>query len=369
MIDEQLFIDRIRAKAPAGLPVVPGSYPVTSFGDVNRARVLTVGINPSSSEFMLSGGKGLLPEGKKRFIDSSVLGIPSDTALDENEARVVLQGNQNYFKTGNHYKWFDEMEKWVLNPLGFSYFDGTAAHVDVLQWATHPVWSGIEDDVFNSEIINPDVTLLAAILSQRTYDFVLINGKTVYAFFRDRKLFHLDVEEKVEFGGKKRDFRIGHVGASPMLQWSVNVPHYASGFETRSELAAFLKSRFGRNRSEPELEGEFPEGVPSHECPICRGRTFGSRPVKVCDRCVERAELKSGERVSLAADAASWNAIATILPMHHWEHLGSSPLVVEPGSRLWIDGRECVVVMKDPEQIQIWISESEFKKQSQTLIR
>ena len=361
MIDEKLFIERIRSKAPSGLPVVPGSFPVTSFGDPNRARVLTVGINPSSSEFMLPGGKGLLPDGKKRFIDSSVLGIPSDTELDENEARVVLQGNKNYFKTGNHYKWFDDMEKWVLSPLGYSYFDGTAAHVDVLQWATHPVWSGIEDDVFTHEMISPDLELLRAILSQRTYDYVLINGKTVYDFFRDQKLFHLDEQEKIMLGGKRRDFRTGHVGASLMLQWSVNVPHYASGTATRSDLRSYLASRFGRANPELEYEGELPETTPTHICPICRGRAIGANVVKICNRCVERAELKSGERVQLATNRDEWSAIATTSPMHNWEHLGVSKVILEPGSRLWIDGRESVLVMKDPEYLQVWISECEFK--------
>lgn len=358
MIDEQLFIDRIRVKAPAGLPVVPSSYPVTSFGDVNRARVLTVGINPSSSEFMNSGGNGLLPGAEKRLVDSSVLGIPADTELDVNEARVVLEGNKNYFRTGNHYKWFDDMEKWALNPLGYSYFDGTAAHVDVLQWATHPVWSGIEDEVFTPEIIGDDLNLLRSILSRRTYDLVLINGKTVYEFFRAHKLFHLDEETELILGGKKRWFRSGHIGGSKMLQWSVNIPHYASGTETLGELRDYLAANFGPAEGSVAKAEVIQGDAPTHHCPICGEVAIGANDLKVCRHCVERAETHDGQRISIMPNEDEWNVLATTIPHHLWKHLGVTEMILEPGSSIWIDGRECALIMKDPEQLQVWIVKS-----------
>jgi hypothetical protein len=46
-------------------------------------------------------------------------------------------------------KWFDQMEEFVLTNTGYSYFDGTACHLDLIQWATDPVWS--------SELITKDV--------------------------------------------------------------------------------------------------------------------------------------------------------------------------------------------------------------------
>lgn len=76
LIDDQLLIDRIRRPRPDGLAIVQGSLPVTSFGDPRSARVASVGINPSVSEFC-SGKKGkpLLEPGKKRFVDREILGL------------------------------------------------------------------------------------------------------------------------------------------------------------------------------------------------------------------------------------------------------------------------------------------------------
>ena len=67
---------------PRDCDVVYGSTPVVSFGDFTKAKVATIGINPSSAEFMdksaSATSNGLLPEGKKRLADAETLGLISD---------------------------------------------------------------------------------------------------------------------------------------------------------------------------------------------------------------------------------------------------------------------------------------------------
>ena len=64
---------------PRDCDVVFGSTPVVSFGDFTKAKVATIGINPSSAEFMGKSASatlnGLLPEGKKRLADAETLGL------------------------------------------------------------------------------------------------------------------------------------------------------------------------------------------------------------------------------------------------------------------------------------------------------
>jgi hypothetical protein len=43
---------RIRQRPPAGVRVLPGSTPVVAFGDVRKATVATLGLNPSKYEFL-----------------------------------------------------------------------------------------------------------------------------------------------------------------------------------------------------------------------------------------------------------------------------------------------------------------------------
>jgi hypothetical protein len=53
------IVERIRRPPPEGCEVVPGSTPVIAFGDVRTARVATLGLNPSKSEFLNKHGQEL----------------------------------------------------------------------------------------------------------------------------------------------------------------------------------------------------------------------------------------------------------------------------------------------------------------------
>jgi len=48
---------RIRQLPPAGAPVLPGSTPVVASGDVRKATVATLGLNPSKREFLHANGE------------------------------------------------------------------------------------------------------------------------------------------------------------------------------------------------------------------------------------------------------------------------------------------------------------------------
>ena len=66
---EREILNRIPLMAPpVDAGVIPKTTPVISFGDITNAKIATLGINPSSNEF-LSGGK-LLPSEQTRLADN-----------------------------------------------------------------------------------------------------------------------------------------------------------------------------------------------------------------------------------------------------------------------------------------------------------
>lgn len=84
--------------------------PIPFFGNIKTAKIITIGANPSSKELV----------DNQWYEDMSVSQI-SNKLL-------------SYFNNNPH-QWFDVWEV-ALNKIGFSYKDGTAAHIDLCPWAT-----------------------------------------------------------------------------------------------------------------------------------------------------------------------------------------------------------------------------------------
>ena len=253
MISESLFISRIQKPRPDISEIVPVSYPVTSFGDLNKARILTIGINPSIDEFhSRAKGRPVLSVEEKRFEDAESLGVEPGAALNETQARKVLESNNRYFER-NPYHWFNMLEKYALEPIGASYFDGSAAHFDLVQWATDPVWSRIKDEETRERLIAEDMGYLAQVLESGEWDLVIAHGREVYQTMRYYKLFKLFELEEPVVSGQKRMFWNGRVASSPMVTFSVNLPVYGTSVQTREFVADWMPRAMNRIGS-PEFQ-------------------------------------------------------------------------------------------------------------------
>lgn len=246
MIDDQLLIDRIRRPRPEGLAIVPGSLPVTSFGDPRSARVASVGINPSVSEFC-SGKKGkpLLEPAKKRFVDRGALGLGEHDEPTEEQALRVAESCDRYFDVNPYWSWFSPMQTYAMDPLGVSYKDRTAVHLDLVQWATDPVWSRIESNDVQNRLVDDDLPFLRALIAQGGYDLIVLNGKTVVETFRRFGMFEVEHEEKRVLGGTtKTTLLAGSVGGRRAIGWTLNVQGHNLKVQKQG-LAEWLASRQG----------------------------------------------------------------------------------------------------------------------------
>lgn len=173
---------RIRQRPPNGLPIVPGSTPVVAFGDVRKAKVATLGWNPSKLEFL--DGKGNELTGPARRLESlSSLGEADLASASPESIWRVFEGCNTYFQRCPYRKWFDVLEK-ILRPLGLSYYAGTACHLDLVQWATDPTWRDL-GNAHKTTLLGADLPFLYQEMFQEHIELLLLNGSGIAKAFSE----------------------------------------------------------------------------------------------------------------------------------------------------------------------------------------
>ena len=173
---------RLRSAPPVGA-VVRGSTPVVSFGDATRAHVATIGINPSRLEFLkiVDGVGELLGGSAARFVSLMALGRDGLREAPQEHIARVYDGCCTYFERNPYRQWFDLLEG-PLQALGASYYQGSAAHLDLAQWATDPVWGELSS-ADRLTLINDGREFLQWQLAQPQLQLALVNGRTVLDAF------------------------------------------------------------------------------------------------------------------------------------------------------------------------------------------
>jgi hypothetical protein len=71
------------------------------------------------------------------------------------------------------------LDKVLRTGLGVSYYDGSACHLDLVQWATDPVWGKIPSSAAREALLEDGVPHLRAQLTRENVRLVLLNGRQV----------------------------------------------------------------------------------------------------------------------------------------------------------------------------------------------
>lgn len=220
---EPYLADRVRQPYPAGAPVLPGSTPVVSFGDVRSAWVATLGINPSDSEFMERGRWLEGPE--RRFESLGSLGLERPEDADPEQVAHIVEACYGYFRGPNPYwTWFRPLQKVLSEALGASYLDGSAAHLDLIQWATQPVWGKIADRRTREQLIGADREFLRRQLSHEGVRLVLMNSRRVMTEVA-RMGVPLEAVPLPSTRGGKFEIRHGHLDGTDFVGWNLAYPN------------------------------------------------------------------------------------------------------------------------------------------------
>lgn len=228
--------------------VVPGSTPIPFFGNFLNSHVYTIGINPSHKEFLSSSGS-LLKASEKRLEDLESLNSEANEfrpILDESQAIKVFEGCMRYFRK-NPYHWFNPLENAVNASLNASYFKGNACHLDLVQWATDPIWSKIlkEDATDATYLLESDLPFLLNQINWLKANnpdlkaFVL-SGKTVIEALQD--VFALEFIGSTQAIDKDSQYSlfIGDLDGTPVYGTSMNISDSHTSNSHREYLANWL---------------------------------------------------------------------------------------------------------------------------------
>ena len=252
---EERVIERAMANYPQIPQLVEFSTPVVSFGYPSNARMVTVGINPSSLEFLTADkNKKILPAAEKRLVDLEMLGVSNPKALTRETAIKVINGCYRYFdKTSKPYmKWFRHLNDNVNDYFDCDYRDGTAAHLDLVQWATHPVWGKIKDYGVREELLQSDADFLRFQINQKKYEVIFMNGKQVYEQLTNNKIVQAVAVETVTYlttSGKSRPvtfYQGKSQNGTPVIGWSRTFPGHHISKESLPGVIEKLHKHFER---------------------------------------------------------------------------------------------------------------------------
>jgi hypothetical protein len=173
----EYLIERAGRSPDARSCVVSGSTPVVAFGDPVAATVATLGINPSSREFLDDSG-GLLTGSRRRLATLTSLGVERHEDLNHHHGEIIVEACASYFERRPYRRWFDPLDRLLRGALGVSYYDRTACHLDLVQWATDPLWSRLAAGI-RSALLRQDAAFLRRQLGQPDLGVVIVNGRAV----------------------------------------------------------------------------------------------------------------------------------------------------------------------------------------------
>lgn len=233
------------SKIPTSIYVADKSTPVISFGNFEKARIGTLGINPSPKEFF--NRDNLLAPDKKRLIDLESLNLQSHEQITENQAQAVLDGCYNYFNK-RPLEWFDEFEE-LLNVKSFSYKDGSASHIDLVQWCTTPEWGKIPS-IEQKKLLESDKNFFHWQLENNNMEVIILGGRQVLNQVEAIPEITLELIDTLFYfsGSRKTSFelyKMENFKGRKLLGWSVNLQIMRSSTEEKTGVLNVLKSFIG----------------------------------------------------------------------------------------------------------------------------
>lgn len=233
---------RIRRRVPVDSQIVPGSTPVVAFGRFRTAQVATLGLNPSKVEFLDRAGNELR-EDDRRLATHASLGTADLSNAQSDLVAQVLDDCEEYFDRNPYRRWFNQLEG-VLAQCGVSYYDGTACHLDLVQWATDPTWGGLSNEV-KLKLLKSDVPFLLEQLATENVRLLLVNGSGVINQLQENATAELSEMNPISgLGRNKTKLFVGSIsGNIKVVGWSTNIQSsFGVTRELRTEIARRVSS-------------------------------------------------------------------------------------------------------------------------------
>ena len=191
---------------------------------------------PLATEFLRRGSL-LLSGSERRLATLDSLGTASLAHLNNDQVQLVIAECAAYFQVNPYSRWFNPLDQ-ILQGLGVSYFSNTACHLDLVQWATDPIWGKISDKSLRSELLEDGVPHLRNQLEHYDIRTILLNGGQVLRQVQDIGLVELREAGRMDLGPRTYHLVTGESNGIQWLGWSANLQ---SSFGITSEFKARLR--------------------------------------------------------------------------------------------------------------------------------
>jgi hypothetical protein len=178
------LIERLEHPALSGTDVIPWSSPVPSFGDLSKARVATLGLNPSNREFVDDRGHEL--DGQhRRFHTLRSLRLQRWSDADADHLRLIADSCRAYFSRNPYDGWFKRLDR-VISGIDASYYDysANACHLDLIPYATACKWTRLTRRQ-RSALLAVAGDTLALLLRDSPVRLLILNGSSVVEQFQE----------------------------------------------------------------------------------------------------------------------------------------------------------------------------------------
>jgi hypothetical protein len=241
-----------QASRPPAVPdvVVPASTPVVSFGDPMGAVVATLGINPSTRQFLHQNG-ALRVGAERRLATLPWLGLSGWEEMDGTAGARVLSECAAYFGPAGvpYRRWFDPFDRLLRAGLGVSYYDGTACHLNLVPWATDPVWGGLDRGAWR-RLLDAELPFLVGHLGDAAYRVVVVNGRTVMSEVAAAGLVEWSFDRRLD-GPPAADLCTGERRGTRWVGWTCNLQNQPGAARLADDLAGWLRSVAAPSSSSP----------------------------------------------------------------------------------------------------------------------
>lgn len=158
--------------------VISWGCPVPSFGDLSKAKIATLGLNPSNREFVDSKGTEL-DGGLRRFHTLRSLGLRRWTNAKAKHLRLINEACTRYFAHNPYDLWFKSLDDIISGTKASFYaMSAPACHLDLIPYATSCKWTDLSTRQ-RSALLDVAADTLGLLLRDSPVRLLILNGQTV----------------------------------------------------------------------------------------------------------------------------------------------------------------------------------------------
>ncbi|KPM48332.1 hypothetical protein [Jiulongibacter sediminis] len=175
--------------------VIKWASPVPVFGNIGKAKIATLGLNPSNLEFVDKDGKELRNH-SRRFQTLESLGLKDWRDLNLKHVDLIVNDCLNYFQKNPYDAWFKKLD-YVISGTQKSYYfpSQEVCHLDIVPYATSTKWGNM-NQADKGVLIKKTSDFLSQILISSDIGFLVLNGQGVINIFEE--VFDITLNKKLD---------------------------------------------------------------------------------------------------------------------------------------------------------------------------